>query len=123
MPLGRSGEIAFPARPSARRTARRACSMRKPMTSPAGSSKVIKIGYVSPQTGVFAPIAQAGPFILDQIPTTLAKGITNGGSARFIFRGHVALVGAARNCLGRNKNYVGRHKCGGIFFALSYSIC
>jgi hypothetical protein len=45
----------------------------------AATSKVIKIGHVSSPTGVFAPVAQADPFILDQIRTALAKGITNGG--------------------------------------------
>jgi branched-chain amino acid transport system substrate-binding protein len=45
----------------------------------AASSKVIKIGHVSSPTGVFAPFAEADPFILNQIRTSLAKGITNGG--------------------------------------------
>jgi branched-chain amino acid transport system substrate-binding protein len=45
----------------------------------AATSKVIKIGHVSSPTGVLAPVAQADPFILDQIRTALAKGITNGG--------------------------------------------
>jgi branched-chain amino acid transport system substrate-binding protein len=40
---------------------------------------VIKIGYVTSQTGVLAPVSEADPFILDQIRTALAKGITNGG--------------------------------------------
>jgi len=48
-------------------------------TASAATSKVIKIGQVSPQTGVFASFAEADPFILDQIRTVLAKGITNGG--------------------------------------------
>jgi branched-chain amino acid transport system substrate-binding protein len=43
------------------------------------SPKIIKIGHVSPQTGALAPFAEADPFILDQIRTVLAKGITNGG--------------------------------------------
>src|SRR5260370_34037082 len=37
------------------------------------------------------------------------------------FPGIVALVGAAKNSLQRNKNHVGRHICGGIFLALSGS--
>ena len=45
----------------------------------AASSKVIKIGHVSSPTGVFAPFAEADPFILNQIRTALAKGITNAG--------------------------------------------
>jgi branched-chain amino acid transport system substrate-binding protein len=46
-------------------------------TANAAASKVIKIGYVSSQTGVFAPFAEAYPFTLDQIGTVLAKGISN----------------------------------------------
>jgi branched-chain amino acid transport system substrate-binding protein len=45
----------------------------------AASSKVIKIGHVSSPTGLFAPFAEADPFILDQIRTALGKGISNGG--------------------------------------------
>src|SRR5258708_12170560 len=48
-------------------------------TAKAATSKVIKIGYVSSQTGVLAPVAEADPFILDQIRTVLARGVTNGG--------------------------------------------
>jgi branched-chain amino acid transport system substrate-binding protein len=44
----------------------------------AATSKLIKIGHVSSQTGVFAPFAEADPFTLDQIRTALGKGITNG---------------------------------------------
>src|SRR6266403_287778 len=50
-------------------------------TAKAASSKVIKIGHVSPQTGAFAPFAEGDPFILNQIRTALAKGITNGGAS------------------------------------------
>src|SRR5215469_16918731 len=45
----------------------------------AATSKIIKIGHLSSQTGVFAPFAEADPFTLDQIRNALAKGITNGG--------------------------------------------
>src|SRR5258708_13237383 len=45
----------------------------------AAASKVIKIGHVSSPTGVFAPFAQAEPFILNQMRTALGKGISNGG--------------------------------------------
>src|SRR5260370_9965741 len=45
----------------------------------AATSKVIKIGHVSSPTGVFAPFAQADPFILNQMRTALGKGINNGG--------------------------------------------
>ena len=48
-------------------------------TARAATTKVIKIGHVSPQTGPLAPFAEADPFILDQIRGVLAKGITNGG--------------------------------------------
>src|SRR5882762_7536782 len=48
-------------------------------TANAATSKVIKIGHVSPQTGALAPFAEADSFILDQIRAVLAKGITNGG--------------------------------------------
>jgi branched-chain amino acid transport system substrate-binding protein len=48
-------------------------------TANAGSSKLIKIGHISSQTGVFAPFAEADSFILDQIRNELTRGITNGG--------------------------------------------
>src|SRR5260221_38854 len=48
-------------------------------TAKAATSKVIKIGYVSSQTGALAPVAEADPFILDQIRTVLARGVTNRG--------------------------------------------
>src|SRR5580692_10744212 len=48
-------------------------------TVKAATSKVIKIGHVSPQTGPLAPFAEADPFILDQIRGVLAKGISNAG--------------------------------------------
>jgi len=48
-------------------------------TANAAAPKVIKIGHVSSQTGVFAPFAEADPFTLNQIRNVLAKGITNGG--------------------------------------------
>src|SRR5258708_5828143 len=46
----------------------------------AATSKVIKIGHVSSPTGVFAPFAQADPFMLNQMRTALGKGISNGGA-------------------------------------------
>src|SRR6516225_10650053 len=48
-------------------------------TANAATSKVIKIGHVSAKTGVFAPRAEADPFVLDQIRSALAEGITNNG--------------------------------------------
>lgn len=49
-------------------------------TARAASSKVIKIGHVSPQTGALAPFAEADSFILGQIRSAVANGITNGGT-------------------------------------------
>jgi len=48
-------------------------------TAKAATSRVVKIGHVSPQTGALAPFAEADSFILDQIRAVLGKGITNGG--------------------------------------------
>jgi branched-chain amino acid transport system substrate-binding protein len=45
----------------------------------AATSKLTKVGHVSSPTGVFAPFAQADPFVLNQIRTALSKGISNGG--------------------------------------------
>ena len=49
-------------------------------TTRAATSKVVKIGHVTPQTGALAPFAEADPFILDQIRNAVSKGINNGGS-------------------------------------------
>ena len=49
-------------------------------TSRAATSKVIKIGHVTPTTGALAPFAEADSFILDQIRNAVSKGINNGGS-------------------------------------------
>jgi branched-chain amino acid transport system substrate-binding protein len=49
-------------------------------TTRAATSKVIKIGHITPQTGALAPFAEADPFILDQIRNAVSKGINNGGS-------------------------------------------
>jgi branched-chain amino acid transport system substrate-binding protein len=49
-------------------------------TASGATSRVIKIGHVSPQTGVFAPRAEADPFILSQIRSALAQGIRNNGA-------------------------------------------
>jgi branched-chain amino acid transport system substrate-binding protein len=49
-------------------------------TTRAATSKVIKIGHVTPQTGALAPFAEADPFILDQIRNAVSKGINNDGS-------------------------------------------
>jgi branched-chain amino acid transport system substrate-binding protein len=48
-------------------------------TARAATSKVIKIGHVSPQTGPLAAFAEADPFVLDQVRSVLAKGLVNGG--------------------------------------------
>jgi branched-chain amino acid transport system substrate-binding protein len=42
-------------------------------TANAATSKVIKIGYVSSQTGVLAPVTEADPFILEQIRTPVGE--------------------------------------------------
>src|ERR1700736_4296565 len=47
----------------------------------AATSKVIKIGHVSSPTGVFAPFAQADPFILNQKRSALDYIHTNAGEA------------------------------------------
>lgn len=39
----------------------------------------IRIGYISPRTGPFAPFAEADEFILDQVRKSLADGLTIGG--------------------------------------------
>jgi branched-chain amino acid transport system substrate-binding protein len=49
-------------------------------TAKAASSKTVKIGHVSPQTGALAPFAEADQFILDHIRSVVSKGITNGGT-------------------------------------------
>src|SRR5207237_10037608 len=43
------------------------------------TSRVIKIGHVSPRTGPIAAFGEADPFILDQIQKLVEKGITNNG--------------------------------------------
>ena len=43
------------------------------------SSNVIRIGYVSPQSGPFAPFAEADDFIVEQVRQSLAKGLDIGG--------------------------------------------
>jgi branched-chain amino acid transport system substrate-binding protein len=53
-------------------------------TAKAGTSKTVKIGFVSPQTGPLAPFAEADPFILERIRAALAKGIPNGGATHQI---------------------------------------
>jgi branched-chain amino acid transport system substrate-binding protein len=62
-------------------TAIAAPSILRGTTARAATSKVIKIGHVTPTTGVLAPFAEADPFILDQIRNAVSKGINNGGSA------------------------------------------
>ncbi|MCP8688718.1 ABC transporter substrate-binding protein [Marinobacterium sedimentorum] len=43
------------------------------------SSDVIRIGYVSPKSGPFAPFAKADDFIIEQVRQSLAGGLTIGG--------------------------------------------
>ena len=49
-------------------------------TARAATSKVVKIGHVTPQTGALAPFAEADPFILDQFRNAVSKGISNAGT-------------------------------------------
>jgi branched-chain amino acid transport system substrate-binding protein len=49
-----------------------------------GSSDVLKIGYVSPQTGPLASFALADNFVVKQVTDALSKGITAGGKSRKI---------------------------------------
>jgi hypothetical protein len=82
----------------------------------AATSKVIKIGYVTSQTGVLAAVSEADPFILDQIRTALAKGITNGGVSYKVqiinilkkAFGECALCNAQRELFSRDSNLGGR---------------
>ena len=46
----------------------------------AAADKKIRIGYISPKTGPFAPFAEADDFILDQVRKSLAGGLSVGGS-------------------------------------------
>jgi branched-chain amino acid transport system substrate-binding protein len=53
-------------------------------SSGGGSSDVVKIGYVSPQTGALASFALADNFVVKQVNQALAKGITSGGKTRTV---------------------------------------
>ena len=46
----------------------------------AAADKKIRIGYISPKTGPFAPFAEADDFILEQVRRTLAGGLSAGGT-------------------------------------------
>jgi branched-chain amino acid transport system substrate-binding protein len=46
----------------------------------AAADKKIRIGYISPRTGPFAPFAEADDFILDQARKALAGGLSIGGT-------------------------------------------
>jgi branched-chain amino acid transport system substrate-binding protein len=50
--------------------------------SSSSSSDVLKIGYVSPQTGALASFAAADNFIVSQVQDALRKGMTIGGKKR-----------------------------------------
>lgn len=47
-----------------------------------GSSDILKIGFVSPQTGSLASFAAADAFVVKQIQAAVAKGFTSGGKKR-----------------------------------------
>ncbi|WP_040440906.1 ABC transporter substrate-binding protein [Roseibium aggregatum] len=55
-----------------------AASSSFPMPALAQSAK-LKVGYISPVTGLFATFAEADPFLLKQIRTALNDGIVNNG--------------------------------------------
>jgi branched-chain amino acid transport system substrate-binding protein len=46
----------------------------------AAAEKKIRIGYISPKTGPFAPFTEADDFILDQVRKSVAGGLSIGGS-------------------------------------------
>jgi branched-chain amino acid transport system substrate-binding protein len=47
-----------------------------------GDTELIKIGYVSPQTGALASFALADNFVVKQVTEALSKGIESGGKTR-----------------------------------------
>lgn len=47
--------------------------------SPAWAADVVKIGYVSPQTGPLAPFGEADKWVIDQMKTAFKDGIVIGG--------------------------------------------
>ena len=49
-----------------------------------GSSDVLKIGFVSPQTGPLASFASADKYVVEQVQKALANGFKAGGSTRKI---------------------------------------
>jgi branched-chain amino acid transport system substrate-binding protein len=52
----------------------------RPGTASAAAEKKIRIGYISPRTGPFAPFAEADEFILGQVRKSLAGGLSVGGT-------------------------------------------
>jgi len=61
-----------------------ACSSKLKGAGDSGSSDVLKIGYVSPQTGVLASFAASDNFVIDQVRTALKSGFTVAGKKRSI---------------------------------------
>ncbi len=61
-----------------------ACSSKLKGTGGSGSSDVLKIGYVSPQTGVLASFAASDNFVIDQVRTALKAGFTVAGKKRSV---------------------------------------
>ncbi|HEY4014890.1 MAG TPA: ABC transporter substrate-binding protein [Polyangiaceae bacterium] len=53
-------------------------------SSGGGGSDVVKIGYISPQTGALASFALADNFVVKQVNQALSKGITSGGKTRTV---------------------------------------
>ncbi len=58
-----------------------AAAVLRPGTASAAADKKIRIGYISPRTGPFAPFTEADEFILEQVRKSLAGGLSIGGTA------------------------------------------
>ncbi len=61
-----------------------ACSSKLKGSGSSGSSSVLKIGYVSPQTGPLASFAASDNFVISQVRDALKNGFTAGGTKRSI---------------------------------------
>jgi branched-chain amino acid transport system substrate-binding protein len=61
-----------------------ACSSKLKGAGTSGSSDVLKIGYVSPQTGALASFAASDNFVISQVQDAIRNGLTIGGKKRTI---------------------------------------
>ncbi len=59
-----------------------ACSSKLKGAGTSGKSDVIKVGYVSPQTGALASFAASDNFVISQVRDALKNGFTSGGKKR-----------------------------------------